>query len=609
MKKTSSSKPPKEFLQYLNSRYHKLHSAYEKLFWISSMGDHGVDTKKDEAKAKLLAFQTNAKLLAKVREYKKISQESLRERFGYWELFFSRNETPASARILKSKITALETKIHSDRATRKEGYIDPKTKKFVKTSRNALGSLIATADDEEVRKACFDALQKLAITNTSSYVRLVKLRNEYAHRVGYKNFYEYKLMLEEGMTMSELFDLFDPIYEKTKYAFRDIRALEKRKPGLRKPWNFGYMMAGSFVKEEDQYFPFEEAVTRWGQSFAALGITYKKGSLVLDLLDREGKYNNGFCHWPELVRFEDSKRIPGSSDFTCNVVLGIPGEANQGYNTLFHEGGHAAHLLNSEMPDVCINSEYPPLSTAWAETQSMFLDSIFSSHEWESRYAKNSKGEYYPFELFEEQLHKLHVVSPLYMMSIAMVCRFERDVYSAKKLTPALVEKLAKKHFKMHTDRSVDSLWLLEVPHLYSSDSACSYHGYGLAVLALTQWREYFYKKYGYIVDNPHVGKEMAAVWKYGGSKTFPEFVKLATKKKLSADAHIRSVTVPLNKKIALVKKRVLVLAKKPKYKKKIDLDAKITMIHGKQKIADTSRGFEAMAQKYATWLKKQYKK
>ena len=70
------------------------------------------------------------------------------------------------------------------------------------------------------------------------------------------------------------------------------------------------------------------------------------------------------------------------------------GQVGSGYNTgntLFHEGGHAAHFLGMDERDVCLNTEYPAMSTAWAETQSMFLDTLFSSIEWKKRYAKNLK--------------------------------------------------------------------------------------------------------------------------------------------------------------------------------------------------------------------------
>ncbi len=365
-------------------------------------------------------------------------------------------------------------------------------------------------------------------------------------------------------------------------------------------------MMGDFTKEEDPYYQFDEALIRWGKSFSALGIDLRGGSLKLDLLDRKGKYDNGFCHWPDLVRYENGKRFPGSSNFTCNVVFGQVGSGERGYETLFHEGGHAAHLLNSEEQEVCVNHEYAPMSTAWAETQSMFLDTVFSSIEWISRYAKNAKGEVYPFALYEKIVRKVHPLQPLGLNGIISVCSFEKEIYEAKNLNREMVISIAKKNFKKYFERSEDSLMLLTVSHIYSWESSASYHGYGLATLALTQWREYFYKKYGYIVDNPYIGKEMKKVWKLAGSKTFNDFVVLATGKKLKADAYIKAVTASLPEILKKSKSRILRLAKVKDKNKKIELNAKIRMMHGKNEIANNKKSFEDMALKYKKWLQTQ---
>lgn len=597
----------RELLEYLNDTYLDLHTKYEKLFWISYMGDKSVNKKKDFAEAAREAFRTNTQLQDAVASYLQTAKGNTQKRLAYWKDFFSRYQTPDVLIPLRKEIAELETQVQVKHANRIEGYTDPYTKKFVPLSRNGMSSLRGTSDDEKIRKACFDALEQLARTAVDEYVLLVQKRNEYARALGYEDFYAFKLAVEEKMTKKELFSLWDSIYEKTKYGFENIRNLEKEKPGLRKPWNYSYMLAGSFVKEADQYFPFEEAIPLWINTFSRLGIQFNSGKIVLDLLDRAGKYNNGFCHWPVPVHYTNGKRIPGVAQFTCNVVQGIPGESSTGVHTLFHEGGHAAHMLSCENKDICLNIEFPPMSTAWAETQSMFLDTVNSSIEWCTLYAKNKEGKTYPFDLFMRQSVALHPVRPLALMGIMMISNFEKEVYETKKLTSEKVIALAKKYYKKHTDRSVDSLWILDVPHIYVWDNACSYHGYGLAELALSQWREYFFKKYGYIVDNPRVGKEMQKVWKYGSAKSFPELVKIATGAKLSPNPYLKDVTMSLQQIQKNARARI---DRQKKVKQRVvignSLRVHIELVHGKKKIADSSKGYSVMSERYAHWLKAQ---
>ena len=571
------------------------------------MGDHAHD---DQMKAALVArdaFSSNSEYLEKVIAFKNDPKTSkvLKERLGYWQMYFERYQVPEELLALKKKIDALEGVIQKKKASEKEGYIDPKTKKFVKASKLKMWFAMNTEPDEKIRKAYFDAKEKAAVLYVDEYLELIKLRNVYARARGYKNFYEFKLALEEGMKLADLEKIFDDIYEKTKYAFSYARGLEKKQKRIRYSWNYGFMMSGSFTSEEEPYFPFSEVIPRWGESFAALGVDFNGGELVLDLLDREGKYNNGFCHYPKIVYGKDGKLLPGAAQFTSNVVLGQPGSAKDAYRTVFHEAGHGADRLNSHMPDACLNTEYPPASTAWAETQSMFLDTVVGSMEWRSRYAQNEKGEIYPFQLFERIVNKLRPLSPLGLMSILSISYLERKLYSEKNLTRKKMLAFTNLTSKKFFDRKNDSFSLLGTPHLYSWESACSYHGYGLAELALSQWRKYFYDKYGYIVDNPHVGKEMKKVWALASSHTYAEFVRIATGKPISAKAYIDSVTMSTKKFLALAKSRIERLAKVPRHKGPVKLGATIRLVHGKAEIANNKKSFEDMSARYKTWLAK----
>lgn len=598
-----------KFLDNLNTEYLNLHREFEDYFWTSYMGDHSVDKKKDDALARRDVFRGNREYAEKARMLMRAADTKTRARLRVWIAFFQHYQTPPEAVALKNKIDRLESLILKKKAKRSEGYEDPHTKKFISASALKMGAMVRTHSDEKVRKACFEAREKLARDSLGEYCEMVMLRNQYATLLGFADFYDLKLRTEDGMTKQDLFGLFDTIYEKTKYSFADVRALEKTKPGLRKPWNFSYMLAGNFTKEDDPFFQFEDALLRWGVSFAALGIDFKGGALTLDLLDRKGKWSNGFCHWPILVHYEQGKRISGSSNFTCNVVAGQIGSGVEGYRTLFHEGGHAAHLLTSEQKDVCLNHEYPPMSTPWAETQSMFLEEVFSSIEWRTRYAKDKEGKPYPFEHFERRVRALHPLKPRRLNSIMSVASFEREVYELKNPTPEKVMAIAKKVYKKFNDLSGDSLSLLGVPHIYLWEASGSYHGYGLAELALTQWCAYFYKKYGFIVDNPNVGKEMSRVWKLGAGKTFSEFVKIATGVKLSSHAFLNVVTETPDQTIKKAKGRVKRLEKVSLYRKVVNLNATIRMTHGAKEIANNLKSFEDMADCYTVWLRKQARK
>ncbi|MEK7487863.1 MAG: hypothetical protein AAB598_00905 [Patescibacteria group bacterium] len=595
-----------QFLDRLNAEYFTLHKEYEKYFWISYMGDQSVNAKKDRALAQRDAFRANPEFVAQINALLPIATAREKERFDLWLRFFNCYQSPKGALPLKKKISECESALLKKQAKRKEGYKDPYSKKFVPASAVKMSMIIATHSDEKIRKACFMAREKLAADFIDEYMEMVKLHNHYAQKLGYQDFYDYKVQREDGMTKKELFAIFDAIYEKTKYAKENIKKLEKTMPGLRKPWNFGYMMAGDFTKEEDQFFQFDESLLRWGRSFAALGVDFKGGTLQLDLLDRKGKWNNGFCHWPDMVSFKNGKRIPGSSNFTCNVVFGQVGSGSSGIHTLFHEGAHAAHMLNTEQEDVCVNHEFAPMSMAWTETQSMFMDSLFGSIEWRCRYARNAHGESYSFDLFTRKTKKLHPLRPLALYGIMFVSNFEREIYEARNLNAQKVKMIAKKNFRKYFEQSEDSLYALTVPHIYAWESSGSYHGYGLAQLAVAQWREYFYKKYGYIVDNPNIGKEMARVWALGSAKTFNEFVVLATGKKLSADALVKNITAPLATVMRKSKERIQQLQKVKLYTKPVRLDTHISMVSGKKTIATNKKSFEDMAKKYKQWLESQ---
>ena len=86
----------------------------------------------------------------------------------------------------------------------------------------------------------------------------------------------------------------------------------------------------------DPYFPFEKALENWGRSFSKLGIEYKGATMTLDLLDRKGKYSNGFCHWPQpaWVKADGSFQVRKKPGFSMGFRWVFC--SHEHHSTIFH---------------------------------------------------------------------------------------------------------------------------------------------------------------------------------------------------------------------------------------------------------------------------------
>ena len=112
-------------------------------------------------------------------------------------------------------------------------------------------------------------------------------------------------------------------------------------------------------------------------------------------------------HGPELSYYRhDGSWNPARINFTANAVAGQVGGGLRAIRTLFHEGGHAAHFSNILAKAPCFSHEFAPTSVAYAETQSMFLDSLLGDADWRRRYAKDKDGNAMPVALIEKAIRE-----------------------------------------------------------------------------------------------------------------------------------------------------------------------------------------------------------
>src|SRR6185369_6216254 len=143
-------------------------------------------------------------------------------------------------------------------------------------------------------------------------------------------------------------------------------------------------------------------------------------------LDRPGKFQNGFCHGPVPAWTDEQGRwVPGHINFTSEAKPDQVGSGLRAINTLFHEGGHAAHFANVVQNSPCFSQEYPPTSMAYAETQSMFCDSLLDDADWLVRYANDTDGQSVPDALIRAKIEKDQPFRAYSERSILVVPYFE----------------------------------------------------------------------------------------------------------------------------------------------------------------------------------------
>jgi len=551
-------------------------------------------------------FKANDEYRARVRHFldqeKKVDpQSAIVHRLGQWDWYFSLQAFPAAAKHLKQEIDARESTVQSAMANLCSGYTNPYTGEFHHKTWAGLGMMMATHDDEWMRKAAFLGREETSAAFVEDLIWLVKAKNRFARLMGYDHFYDYKAQTEERMSAQSIWSLFDEMIPVLTAPHQEIRALEQQSPWLREPREFAYRLNGDNIKRDDPYFPLETILDVRGRSFTGLGISYRGAIMNLDLLERKGKYNNGFCHSPRPVAYRDGHRSACHTNFSCTAIVGQLGSGHSTGNTLFHEGGHAAHFANMDCEDIILNTEYIPQSVAWAETQSMFLDDLFDNIQWKCRYAKTLDWVAYPFHFFEDTVRKTHVMRGRGMLGIASVVLFEKFLYTAgdEELTPASVCAKARELSVTLFDQATPSLRLLTVPHIYSRNSSCYYHGYGMATLAVEQRKKRITDRDGYLVDNYRIGPEMAAVWALWSSKPSSDLFRAALWSSLGVDALLASIDRSPDQIIADARQACARADACSRSCDHVTLDATVSLVEGETVYGSSQHGWDVLS---AAW-------
>ncbi len=104
-----------------------------------------------------------------------------------------------------------------------------------------------------------------------------------------------------------------------------------------------------------------------------------------------------------------------------------------------------AHFANIDQRTPLASQERAPTSVAYAENQSMFLDSLAGDAAWLARYAVSRAGERVPWALVERSLRATHPYAVFAVRGMLSVPFFEKALYELPeaRVTPEEVLALA----------------------------------------------------------------------------------------------------------------------------------------------------------------------
>ncbi|NOI66703.1 M3 family metallopeptidase [Vibrio sp. 99-8-1] len=609
-----------QFFNDLNQHYLDLHGKKEQFFWQTYMGLSDDQKGATQAETQWNSFLSDASNISAIQHHidtlstqtdNDENRATLIGLKGWLATFKAHAIESDQAKKLKAELIQFEADLFSKKQNHVMSYVDAQGESY-EGSLPVMAANIRTSDDETVRRSSHQALLDLEQwLLQNGFLQLVALRNQFARSLGYNNFFDYSIEKTEQMTTEQLFSILDDFEKQTRSNHLDsIATLAKQKgDNAIKGHNFVYSFSGDAMRDLDPYVPFSQSLTRWVESFGRLNINYSQAELTLDLLDRKGKYPNGFCHGPTPSFYQQGEWVAAKVNFTSNAKPDQVGSGYDGINTLFHEGGHAAHFANVKMNAPCFSQEFAPTSMAYAETQSMFCDSLLSDGDWLKQYAKDADGNAVPDHVIKAMIDARQPFRAYGERSILVVPYFERALYLLEdhQLTAEKVTSLAREMEMNILGLDTSPRPLMAIPHLLSDEAACAYQGYLLANMAVYQTRHHFMNEFGYLTDNPNIGPLLAEhYWREGNKVNHNTTIErltgegfnaryLADECNLSAD----QVWQQEQQKIASAATRVRAEI--------APLNASIQVVDGNKILANNQQSDKAMCQQFEEAIKTAY--
>jgi peptidyl-dipeptidase A len=286
---------------------------------------------------------------------------------------------------------------------------------------NDIEKVLSDSDDEDERRAAWEASKQVGAEVASRVRRLVEVRNDAARRLGHPHFYAMSLAFGE-LSEERLFALLDELDRLTAEPFAAMKsALDERLKArfgtdTLYPWHYADPFFQDAPREAsvdlDPYVSGMDLTDLTLKTYDSLGMDLRPVVDRSDLFTRDGKNQHAFCL---CVDRGDDVRV------LCNVI------ANERWaSTMLHEFGHAAY-------DVYIGRDLPwslrrPAHSLTTEAVAQLFGRLSRRADW----LRDIAG--VPADAVADLDAQVHEGLRAHMLVFArwvlVMCHFERGLYA-----------------------------------------------------------------------------------------------------------------------------------------------------------------------------------
>lgn len=292
-----------------------------------------------------------------------------------------------------------------------------------KVTENEIRHTLIHSNDLTERKKIWEASKQIGKEVEPDLLRLVRLRNQAAQSLGYKDHHQMMFQLQE-LDRDEVFRIFQELKELTDVPFRNVKAVIDQELADRfqiqveelRPWHYmdPFFQEAPTIQGADltpfiQQHSVEACTTH---TFQSLGMEIKDLLAKSDLYEREGKNQHAFCI--DMDRCGDVRVL-------CNIH---PNE--YWMETMLHEFGHAVYdkYINPKLPFILRT----PAHIFTTEAVAMFFGRMVRNREWLHKFIHLSD------EQLDEMMPKLRLMLQRQMLITARwvitFVFFEKELYA-----------------------------------------------------------------------------------------------------------------------------------------------------------------------------------